>query len=162
MERGVIFRGLREPLPLGHPTFPPTYKFDKPEKGTAPYDRLPYDRSEKRRIPAWTDRVFYRGSRPGSTGKEVQRVRGLWAACDDKCMRNGVRLGVLGRAYEFWRSPSPSSAQPQLLTTHSRVLQKGGFVSTHEVCLPCRWSRSRTCATLSRPSPAPAIWHGCV
>ncbi len=76
VERGVIFRGLREPLPLGHPTFPPTYKFDKPEKGTAPYDRLPYDRSEKKRIPAWTDRVFYRGSRPGSTGKQEEKNSG--------------------------------------------------------------------------------------
>jgi hypothetical protein len=70
--------------------FPPTYKFDKlPAAGhgggggegegetprgtiTLPAGAipgygpavLPYDSSEKERIPAWTDRIFFRGSIP--------------------------------------------------------------------------------------------------
>lgn len=43
--------------------FPPTYKFDKGAAATG--DRpLPYDSSDKRRVPAWTDRVMWRGSLP--------------------------------------------------------------------------------------------------
>jgi hypothetical protein len=38
-------------------TFQPTYKFDKNYP-----DALGYDSSEKRRVPAWCDRIFYRGS----------------------------------------------------------------------------------------------------
>ena len=37
------------------PCFPPTYKFDKGVP-VGPGGLLPYDSSEKRRIPAWTDR----------------------------------------------------------------------------------------------------------
>eukprot|EP00198_Chlamydomonas_reinhardtii_P003714 XP_001693050.1 inositol polyphosphate phosphatase [Chlamydomonas reinhardtii] len=78
MEKGNVFRGLREPLPLGHPLFVPTYKFDKGEPVRPGRDgrlELPYDTSDKQRVPAWTDRIFYRGSRPGSldmAGEEVQ------------------------------------------------------------------------------------------
>ena len=43
-------QGFQEP-PL---TFPPTYKFDKNVAGL-----LAYDSSEKRRVPAWTDRVLW-------------------------------------------------------------------------------------------------------
>ena len=45
------------------PCFPPTYKFDK-DVPSGPSGRLPYDSSEKRRIPAWTDRILWRGSAP--------------------------------------------------------------------------------------------------
>ena len=45
------------------PCFPPTYKFDK-DVPAGPSGRLPYDSSEKRRIPAWTDRILWRGSAP--------------------------------------------------------------------------------------------------
>ncbi|KAG2438703.1 hypothetical protein HXX76_005249 [Chlamydomonas incerta] len=78
MERGNVFRGLREALPLGHPLFVPTYKFDKGESVRPGHDgrlELPYDTSEKQRVPAWTDRILFRGSRPGSldmAGEEVQ------------------------------------------------------------------------------------------
>eukprot|EP00890_Picochlorum_soloecismus_P001963 jgi/Picsp_1/2768/NSC_00996-R1_type i inositol- -trisphosphate 5-phosphatase 12-like len=50
-----IFRGYREP----QITFAPTYKFDKGIAG-----ELAYDSSEKRRVPAWCDRIMYRGSTP--------------------------------------------------------------------------------------------------
>jgi hypothetical protein len=55
MMSGLVFHGLREgPLMFG-----PTYKFDKGVPG--PYA---YDSSEKKRIPAWTDRIFFKGSSP--------------------------------------------------------------------------------------------------
>ncbi|GIL70795.1 hypothetical protein Vretimale_3892 [Volvox reticuliferus] len=83
MEKGNVFRGLREPLPLGHPVFVPTYKFDKnePHRFIPPLEPgsrgrliLPYDSSEKQRVPAWTDRVFFRGSRPGSLDVAAEEV----------------------------------------------------------------------------------------
>jgi hypothetical protein len=52
MRGGFAFRGFAE----GELTFRPTYKFDSKQKDV-------YDRSEKARIPAWTDRVLFR-SRP--------------------------------------------------------------------------------------------------
>ena len=48
-----MFRHLRE----GAIRFPPTYKFNKNDP-----DPFGYDSSEKRRVPAWTDRIFFRGS----------------------------------------------------------------------------------------------------
>ena len=50
---GRVFHYLREG-PIG---FRPTYKFDKGD----PTD-LAYDSSEKRRVPAWCDRILFRGS----------------------------------------------------------------------------------------------------
>ncbi len=52
-QAGSIFRFLHE-API---TFAPTYKFDKGDP-----DRLAYDSSEKQRVPAWTDRILFRGS----------------------------------------------------------------------------------------------------
>nr|ACH87585.1 hypothetical protein [Dunaliella viridis] len=59
MSRGTIFHGMSE----GPLLFPPTYKFDKGVPGTE-MRPLPYDSSDKKRVPAWTDRVFWRGSLP--------------------------------------------------------------------------------------------------
>jgi hypothetical protein len=58
MVAGAIFHGLRE----GPLVFPPTYKFDKGVPG-----ELAYDSSEKRRTPAWTDRVFFKGAHTTSS-----------------------------------------------------------------------------------------------
>lgn len=79
MAAGRVFRGLREGGPLA---FRPTYKFDK-----ASANPFAYDTSEKRRIPAWCDRIFFRGSvpfptpevrrRPGSVGRGVGAAPGL-------------------------------------------------------------------------------------
>lgn len=54
-QAGKIFRGFLEP----DITFPPTYKFDKGATG-----EFAYDSSEKRRVPAWCDRIVYRGNSP--------------------------------------------------------------------------------------------------
>ncbi|KAL6841983.1 hypothetical protein ACP4OV_028183 [Aristida adscensionis] len=54
MRSGRVFQGFRE----GEIKFPPTYKFEKHTAG--------YDYSEKRRIPAWCDRILYRDSRASS------------------------------------------------------------------------------------------------
>lgn len=58
MRRGAIFHGLAE----GPVTFLPTYKFEKGRESNAlqPF----YDQGEKKRVPAWTDRVLFRGSAP--------------------------------------------------------------------------------------------------
>lgn len=53
MYAGHAFQYVRE-API---TFCPTYKFDKYIA-----DPFGYDSSEKRRVPAWTDRIFFRGS----------------------------------------------------------------------------------------------------
>lgn len=55
MKLEQVFVGLRE----GKIQFNPTYKFDKGLGGD-------YDSSEKKRVPAWTDRIFFRGSKPFS------------------------------------------------------------------------------------------------
>ncbi|KAL0649146.1 hypothetical protein Bca4012_091837 [Brassica carinata] len=51
MKAGNVFQGMREALI----TFPPTYKFEKNRPGLGGYDS-----GEKKRIPAWCDRVIYR------------------------------------------------------------------------------------------------------
>ncbi|VVA90103.1 unnamed protein product [Arabis nemorensis] len=51
MKIGKVFQGMREALI----TFPPTYKFERNRSGLGGYDS-----GEKKRIPAWCDRVIYR------------------------------------------------------------------------------------------------------
>nr|VDD41630.1 unnamed protein product [Brassica oleracea] len=51
MKAGKVFQGMREALI----TFPPTYKFERNRPGLGGYDS-----GEKKRIPAWCDRVIYR------------------------------------------------------------------------------------------------------
>ncbi|KAF8646582.1 hypothetical protein HU200_065806 [Digitaria exilis] len=57
MKAGNVFQGMRE----GPIRFPPTYKFQRNQPGLSGYDS-----SEKKRIPAWCDRIVYRDSRPVS------------------------------------------------------------------------------------------------
>ncbi|CAA7026506.1 unnamed protein product [Microthlaspi erraticum] len=51
MKAGKVFQGMREALIA----FPPTYKFERNRSGLGGYDS-----GEKKRIPAWCDRVIYR------------------------------------------------------------------------------------------------------
>ncbi|XP_054813831.1 type I inositol polyphosphate 5-phosphatase 12-like isoform X2 [Prosopis cineraria] len=58
MKAGKVFQGMREALIK----FPPTYKFERHKAGLAGYDS-----GEKKRIPAWCDRVIYRDTRSTPT-----------------------------------------------------------------------------------------------
>lgn len=52
---GKVFKGFIEP----EIAFSPTYKFDKGATG-----EFAYDSSEKKRVPAWCDRILFRGTSP--------------------------------------------------------------------------------------------------
>ncbi|KAK1356385.1 type I inositol polyphosphate 5-phosphatase 12 [Heracleum sosnowskyi] len=54
MRAGKVFQGMREALIK----FPPTYKFEIGKPGLGGYDS-----GEKKRIPAWCDRILYRDNR---------------------------------------------------------------------------------------------------
>ncbi|WOH12525.1 hypothetical protein DCAR_0832030 [Daucus carota subsp. sativus] len=54
MKAGKVFQGMREAIV----TFTPTYKFDRGKPGLGGYDS-----GEKKRIPAWCDRILYRDNR---------------------------------------------------------------------------------------------------
>eukprot|EP00252_Welwitschia_mirabilis_P025610 TRINITY_DN8082_c0_g1_i1.p1 TRINITY_DN8082_c0_g1~~TRINITY_DN8082_c0_g1_i1.p1 ORF type:complete len:1116 (+),score=222.87 TRINITY_DN8082_c0_g1_i1:22-3369(+) len=60
MSAGRVFQGMHE----GFINFPPTYKFDR-----GIYDPHAYDSSEKKRVPAWCDRILFRDSRNGKSTK---------------------------------------------------------------------------------------------
>ena len=64
MAAGRTFVHLQE-APIN---FRPTYKFDKHSQ-----EPLDYDSSEKRRVPAWTDRILFRGSQARQTSAPVLR-----------------------------------------------------------------------------------------
>ncbi|KAK2359217.1 Endonuclease/exonuclease/phosphatase family protein [Trifolium repens] len=55
MKAGKVFQGMREAIIK----FPPTYKFERHQAGLGGYDS-----GEKKRIPAWCDRIIYRDTRP--------------------------------------------------------------------------------------------------
>ncbi|XP_042437362.1 type II inositol polyphosphate 5-phosphatase 15-like isoform X1 [Zingiber officinale] len=58
MKAGRVFQGFQE----GKIKFPPTYKFEKDQTELSGYDL-----SEKKRIPAWCDRILFRDSRNSET-----------------------------------------------------------------------------------------------
>ncbi|KAL9233145.1 hypothetical protein vseg_008175 [Gypsophila vaccaria] len=60
MKAGKVFQGMREAVIK----FPPTYKFDRHVPGLGGYDS-----GEKKRIPAWCDRVIYRDCRIGNVSE---------------------------------------------------------------------------------------------
>ena len=68
MAAGRAFVHLQE-API---SFRPTYKFDKHSA-----EPLDYDSSEKRRVPAWTDRILFRGSQPRPASGTVSVISGL-------------------------------------------------------------------------------------
>ncbi|KAG0478464.1 hypothetical protein HPP92_013183 [Vanilla planifolia] len=79
MKAGKVFQGMRE----GQIKFPPTYKFEKHQAGLSAYDS-----SEKKRIPAWCDRILYRDSRSISVAEcslecPVVSTISVYEACMD-------------------------------------------------------------------------------
>ena len=70
---GRVFHYLRE----GTIQFRPTYKFDRGDTTDCAYDS-----SEKRRVPAWCDRIMFRGS--AMQARIMAEVRGLAWPCIDK------------------------------------------------------------------------------
>ena len=80
MAAGRTFVHLQE-API---TFRPTYKFDKHSQ-----EPLDYDSSEKRRVPAWTDRILFRGSQARQTSATVrpcppeQQLSAICLCCDE-------------------------------------------------------------------------------
>ncbi|CBI24750.3 unnamed protein product, partial [Vitis vinifera] len=60
MKAGKVFQGMREALIR----FPPTYKFERHQAGLAGYDS-----GEKKRIPAWCDRILYRDNRAAAVSE---------------------------------------------------------------------------------------------
>ncbi|KAI3511418.1 hypothetical protein L1887_18571 [Cichorium endivia] len=60
MKAGKVFHGMREALIR----FPPTYKFERGKPGLGGYDS-----GEKKRIPAWCDRILYRDNRSSPTSE---------------------------------------------------------------------------------------------
>ncbi|GLI58620.1 hypothetical protein VaNZ11_000355 [Volvox africanus] len=160
MEKGNVFRGLREPLPVGHPVFVPTYKFDKnePHRFIPPVEpggrgrlNLPYDTSEKQRVPAWTDRVFFRGSRPGSLDVAAEEVTAsIDRASDYNCVLDIndsdhkpvfalLQVQLPGYAQEQKRRHSLASA----LAVHQAVISSQGLGSSVQQPQPVQVSVSR-------------------
>lgn len=87
MSQGRIFHGLAE----GPITFMPTYKF---EKGRESNKMQPfYDQGEKKRVPAWTDRILFRGSGPQRSALQANAaeqpadigVSCVWFVLSTKC-----------------------------------------------------------------------------
>ncbi|KAJ9535189.1 hypothetical protein OSB04_un001730 [Centaurea solstitialis] len=60
MKAGKVFQGMREAIIR----FPPTYKFERGKPGLGGYDS-----GEKKRIPAWCDRILYRDNRSSPTSE---------------------------------------------------------------------------------------------
>ncbi|XP_056172686.1 type I inositol polyphosphate 5-phosphatase 12-like isoform X1 [Syzygium oleosum] len=60
MKAGKVFQGMREALIR----FPPTYKFERHQAGLGGYDS-----GEKKRIPAWCDRILYHDNRSSSVSE---------------------------------------------------------------------------------------------
>ncbi|KZV37306.1 hypothetical protein F511_16455 [Dorcoceras hygrometricum] len=93
MEAGNVFQGMRE----GYIGFPPSYKFEKHQPGLAGYDS-----GEKKRIPAWCDRILYRDNRSA-----------LASTCSLDCpvVSSIVQLDILDR-YEACMDVTDSDHKP--------------------------------------------------
>lgn len=129
MKAGKVFQGMRE----AYITFQPTYKFDK---GST---ELGYDTSDKRRIPAWCDRVLYRDSFDSCEVEAAERKLGLsrpiaasaswYEACmatvesDHKpvsCLLD-VQVAVINEAARRWEYGRFLRTDPEALTMQNQI-----------------------------------------
>lgn len=108
--RGAIFHGLAE----GPISFLPTYKFEKGRESNAlqPF----YDQGEKKRVPAWTDRVLFRGSGPQRSALECNAVE----------QRSDVRVRVYFHG-DIDSCMHPWQRQHRVVSDGSHCYTRGGW-----------------------------------
>ena len=121
MAEGRTFVHLQE-API---TFRPTYKFDKHSQ-----EPLDYDSSEKRRVPAWTDRILFRGSQ---ARQSPALVRPRFARCG--CQQRPASCPDL-------------SCCPPLYQAPACVVSADLPVSTIREA-PSEWAMHKRCAPLT-------------
>ncbi|KAK3122199.1 hypothetical protein QOZ80_8BG0666350 [Eleusine coracana subsp. coracana] len=151
MKAGNVFQGMRE----GAIKFPPTYKFQRHQPGLAGYDS-----GEKKRIPAWCDRILYRDSRSVSiagcslecpvvaaitsyeacmdvTDSDHKPVRWQWTRKKD-----GTKYEILPRAsfgFPLWLEVQPSVGliEPgetmEVIVHHEDIFTEEGFADRCEI-----------------------------
>lgn len=98
---GRVFQGLKE----GKIDFKPTYKFDKGASNPTAYDS-----SEKKRIPAWCDRIFFRGAPQYTTPDpaEPNNVR----ESEEELIKNPDDVHVRLLQYDCWPDVIDSDHKP--------------------------------------------------
>ncbi|KAL9165524.1 hypothetical protein ABFS82_06G175800 [Erythranthe guttata] len=140
MEAGHVFQGMREAVIK----FPPTYKFERNQPGLAGYDS-----GEKKRVPAWCDRILYRDSRSTSASTcsldcPVAASVLQYEACMDvtdsdhkpvRCILNVevARVDETVRRQEFGEIIKSNDKIKRLLKELTKVPE--AFVSTNNIIL---------------------------
>ncbi|XP_010927608.2 LOW QUALITY PROTEIN: type I inositol polyphosphate 5-phosphatase 13 [Elaeis guineensis] len=140
MKAGKVFQGMRE----GQIKFPPTYKFERHQAGLSGYDS-----SEKKRIPAWCDRILYRDNRSISVAEcslECPIVSSItmYEACMDvtdsdhkpvRCIFNIeiAHVDELVRRQEYGEIIASNEKLRSLLEEYSEVPET--IVSTNNIIL---------------------------
>eukprot|EP00889_Picochlorum_renovo_P000771 jgi/Picre1/27801/NNA_000765.t1 len=114
---GRVFKGFEEP----EIAFPPTYKFDKGATG-----ELAYDSSEKRRIPAWCDRIMYRGNVPLTSNKP--------SPLPDSLIDSERKIEIIPTEYSCWMDVVDSDHKPvygafKVLLTKTDAVRKRDTVA---------------------------------
>ena len=92
---GRVFKGFKEP----EIEFPPTYKFDKGATG-----EFAYDSSEKKRIPAWCDRIMYRDNASIAYNKPSPLA--------DSLIDSERKIEIIPTEYSCWMDVVDSDHKP--------------------------------------------------
>ncbi|KAJ3328571.1 inositol polyphosphate 5-phosphatase, partial [Kappamyces sp. JEL0680] len=111
--RGNVFAGYNE----GSLSFDPTYKYDN--------GSISYDTSEKQRVPAWTDRVMYKGS----TVQLLEYARGEQVMSDHRPVKAFFSVGVyLFNREAKARIESSARSSENTAPVHLRSVSSGAAV----------------------------------